>query len=192
VDENNIITDFVEKPQHFVSDLAIIGIYYFNDGDWLKKELQYLLDNNIREKGEYQLTNALENMKKKGARFSPGAITEWLDCGNKDATVFTNQRVLEFLANENMVHPSAQLNNATLVQPCYIGENCVLENSVVGPHVSLGKGCKISSSVVSNSIIQDEALITNAVVSNSMMGKAAGVEGRKLDLSISDYSTLIV
>jgi glucose-1-phosphate thymidylyltransferase len=192
VDENNIITDFVEKPQHFVSDLAIIGIYYFNDGDWLKKELQYLLDNNIREKGEYQLTNALENMKKKGARFSPGAITEWLDCGNKDATVFTNQRVLEFLANENMVHPSAQLNNATLIQPCYIGENCVLENSVVGPHVSLGKGCKISSSVVSNSIIQDEALITNAVVSNSMMGKAAGVEGRKLDLSISDYSTLIV
>lgn len=192
VDENNIITDFVEKPQHFVSDLAIIGIYYFNDGDWLKKELQYLLDNNIREKGEYQLTNALENMKKKGARFSPGAITEWLDCGNKDATVFTNQRVLEFLANENMVHPSARLNNATLIQPCYIGENCVIENSVVGPHVSLGKGCKITSSVVSNSIVQDEAIITNAVLSNSMMGKAAGVEGRKLDLSISDYSTLIV
>jgi glucose-1-phosphate thymidylyltransferase len=75
----NVITDFVEKPQEFVSDLAIIGIYYFKDGDYLKKELQYLLDNDIKEKGEYQLTNALENMKAKGTRFTPGKVTEWLD-----------------------------------------------------------------------------------------------------------------
>ena len=61
-----VLTDFVEKPETFVSDLAIIGIYYFKDGNNLKNELQYLLDNNIKDKGEYQLTNALENMKNKG------------------------------------------------------------------------------------------------------------------------------
>src|SRR5581483_5997999 len=66
LDENDVITDFIEKPQTFVSDLAIIGIYYFKDGAYLRSELQYLLDNNIMEKGEFQLTNALENMKKKG------------------------------------------------------------------------------------------------------------------------------
>src|SRR6478609_818944 len=96
VNEKNVITDFVEKPETFVSDLAIIGIYYFKDGENLRKELQYLLDNNIRDKGEYQLTNALENMKNKGLQFTPGKVIEWLDCGNKDSTVYTNQRVLEF------------------------------------------------------------------------------------------------
>src|ERR1035437_9092499 len=93
INNEGFITDFVEKPQEFVSDLAIIGIYYFKDGDYLKKEIQYLLDNDIRE---CQLTNALENMKNKGTKFVPGKVSEWLDCGNKEATVFTNQRVLEY------------------------------------------------------------------------------------------------
>ena len=77
--ENNIITDFVEKPVEFVSDLAIIGIYYFKSGETLHSELQFLIDNDIREKGEYQLTNAMENMKNKGMQFVPGAVDEWLD-----------------------------------------------------------------------------------------------------------------
>jgi glucose-1-phosphate thymidylyltransferase len=83
LDANNVITDFVEKPEHFVSDLAIIGIYYFKDGKNLANELQYLIDNDIKDKGEYQLTNALENMKNKGVKFKPGQVDEWLDCGNK-------------------------------------------------------------------------------------------------------------
>ena len=72
LNSDNVITDFVEKPTEFVSDLAIIGIYYFKDGAYLKDELQYLIDNNIKEKGEFQLTNALENMKQKGTKFVPG------------------------------------------------------------------------------------------------------------------------
>ena len=92
--ENNIITDFIEKPKEFVSDLAIIGIYYFKSGETHESELQYLIDNDIKEKGEYQLTNAMENMKNKGMQFVPGKVDEWLDCGNYAATVYTNQRVL--------------------------------------------------------------------------------------------------
>ena len=94
LDKQNIISGFVEKPQHFVSDLAIIGIYYFRDGETLRKELQYLIDNNIRDKGEFQLTSAMENMRTKGAKFIPGPVNEWLDCGNKDATLQTNKRML--------------------------------------------------------------------------------------------------
>ena len=101
VNADNVITDFVEKPKEYVSDLAIIGIYYFKDGIYLKNELQYLIDNNITEKGEFQLTNALENMKQKGTKFVPGKVDEWLDCGNYKATVYTNQRVLEFIKEEN-------------------------------------------------------------------------------------------
>jgi len=90
LNEKNQIIDFVEKPNHFVSDLAIIGIYYFKSGETLREELQYLLDNEIVKGGEYQLTDALENMKVKGMKFVPGQVDEWMDCGNKNVTVETN------------------------------------------------------------------------------------------------------
>ena len=188
VNENNVITDFVEKPQDFVSDLAIIGIYYFKDGDYLKSELQYLIDNNIKEKGEYQLTNALENMKQKGAQFSPGKITEWLDCGNKDATVYTNSRVLAFNEGDSLVAKSVKSNHSLIIEPCYIGENAVLENSIVGPYASVGANTKIVNSNVKNSIIQNNSHIENCVIDNSMIGAYAEIKQSIMDLSVSDYS----
>lgn len=188
VNENNVITDFVEKPQSFVSDLAIIGIYYFKDGDYLKKELQYLLDNNIKEKGEFQLTNALENMKQKGAQFSPGKITEWLDCGNKDATVYTNSRVLAFNEGNSLVAKSVKNVNSLIIEPCYIGENALIENSIVGPYASIGANTSIINSNVKNSIIQNNSTIQNCIVDNSMVGAYAVLKQSSMDLSVSDYS----
>lgn len=189
LDDAGVITDFVEKPEHFVSDLAIIGIYYFKDGDYLKKELKYLLDNNIREKGEFQLTNALENMKAKGTKFVPGKVTEWLDCGNKDATVYTNQRILEFdKSKSELKHASAGIENSVIIEPCFIGENVKIVNSVVGPHVSLGKGTIVENSVIRNSIIQTNTKLISANIVNSMVGNHAEVRGKALDLSVGDYN----
>lgn len=188
VNENNVITDFVEKPQEFVSDLAIIGIYYFKDGEYLKSELQYLLDNDIKEKGEYQLTNALENMKQKGTKFSPGKITEWLDCGNKDATVYTNARVLAFNTGGSLVSSTIKNTNSLIIEPCYIGENAVLENSIIGPYASIGANCRISNSNIKNSIVQNNSQIENAVIDNSMIGAYAEIKQAAKDLSVSDYS----
>jgi glucose-1-phosphate thymidylyltransferase len=189
IDGDGFITDFVEKPQEFVSDLAIIGIYYFKDGEYLRKELQYLLDNDIREKSEYQLTNALENMKRKGTRFVPGKVEEWLDCGNKDATVHTNRRVLDYQTGAARVAASVRQEHSVIIPPCYIGENVVLKNSVVGPYVSIGAGSRIESSVVSNSILQTGVNLKHAVVDNSMIGHSAQLQLRPEQLSISDYST---
>jgi glucose-1-phosphate thymidylyltransferase len=189
VDTNNVITDFVEKPQTFVSDMAIIGIYYFRDGDNLRKELQYLIDNNIVEKGEYQLTNALENMKSKGMKFVPGNVDEWLDCGNKDATVNTNQRVLENHRGDKLIADSVRNSGSVIIEPCFIGENVELINCVIGPHVSIGAGSRLEQVVASNSILQTGTRISNVVLSNSMIGHSAEVSGRPAELSISDYST---
>ena len=191
LDNNQIITDFVEKPVEFVSDLAIIGIYYFQDGEYLKRELQYLLDNDIKEKGEYQLTNALENMKAKGTKFVPGKVTEWLDCGNKDATVYTNQRILEFNRdNKHLVAENVQLINSQIIPPCYIGENVVLTNSVVGPYVSLGDNTKVNDSKIKNTIVQTNAKIKRADLSNSMLGNFVEYSGTSSNASIGDYTTL--
>ncbi len=188
VNEQNIITDFVEKPQTFVSDLAIIGIYYFKDGDTLKNELQYLLDHNIKEKGEFQLTNALENMKQKGANFSPGKITEWLDCGNKDATVYTNARILSFDHTESNNKALLVSRNSLVIEPCYIGKNVVLENSIIGPYASIGDNTQITNSNIRNSIVQQNVVIENTIAENSMLGAFSEVKQSAIDLSISDYS----
>lgn len=187
---DNVITDFVEKPEHFVSDLAIIGIYYFKDGEYLKNELQYLIDNNIKEKGEFQLTNALENMKQKGTKFVPGKVDEWLDCGNYKATVYTNQRVLEFIKNDLKPDASLQNDNSIIIQPCYIGKNVKLKNTVVGPHVSIGDNVTINQSIVSNSIIQSNTTIEKANIKDSMIGNHVKIKQQQQELSVGDYTEL--
>jgi glucose-1-phosphate thymidylyltransferase len=193
LDAKGGITDFVEKPTEFVSDLAIIGIYYFKDGDYLKKELQYLLDNNITEKGEFQLTNALENMKTKGTKFMPGQVTEWLDCGNKNATVYTNQRVLEFdKSKAELKGKNIKNKNSLIIEPCFIGDNVELNDSIIGPHASIGANTKIFGSIIKNSIVQADGKINNASVTNSMLGTGAEVNGKAIEISISDFTQLVV
>lgn len=190
LDGNGNITGFIEKPKEFVSDLAIIGIYYFRDGVNLKQELQYLIDNDIRGNNEYQLTDALENMKAKGMVFAPGKVEEWLDCGNKDATVYTNSRVLINHADELTVPESVILENSRVIQPCFIGEHVKLVNSTVGPNVSLGKNSVVENSVVENSIIQSDTKIVKAKIKNAMIGNHVVYSGESEDLSIGDYSVV--
>jgi len=189
VDEQNHIKEFVEKPANYVSDLAIIGIYYFKDGAYLKENLQYLIDNDIKDNGEYQITDALERMKEDGTHFVPGEVIEWLDCGNKNATVNTNQRILEFIKEEeDLVAESIDFKNALIVPPCFIGENVKIENSIVGPHVSVGKGTQILRSVISNSIIQEDSHIEGVNIDNSMVGNHTSLKTKTQSLSIGDYN----
>ena len=189
---DGVITDFVEKPVEFVSDLAIIGIYYFKNGEILRDEIQYLLDNDIKEKGEYQLTNALENMKSKGLRFVPGKVNEWMDCGNKEITVETNGKVLQFAkeAGHNLISKTVSLNGSTIIEPCYIGEHVTLNNSTIGPGVSIGDHSTVENSNIRNSLIQTHTTIENADLDGAMIGNHAYYNGEFKSVSIGDYSEL--
>ena len=190
VNEEKIITDFVEKPEFFVSDLAIIGIYYFKSGENLNKELQYLIDNDIKDKGEYQLTNALENMKNKGLKFTTGEVAEWLDCGNKDATVYTCERVLDHNKNTEMIAVDSQIINSKIIEPCFIGSGTKIENSIIGPNVSIGNNTIILNSQIKESIIQNASKIENAKLYKSMIGNNVFFDGHNIELevSIGDFS----
>ena len=192
LNENNQIIDFVEKPKEFISDLAIIGIYFFKSGETLRSELQYLLDNNVVKGGEYQLTDALENMKIKGMKFVPGKVDEWMDCGNKNVTVETNSRLLGFLHQDgqNLVSPDVKLENATIIPPCFIAEDVYLVNATIGPNVSLGKGTHVFDSVIKNSLIQTHTHIKNANLNQAMIGNHASFDGNFTSISIGDYSIL--
>ncbi len=192
LNDKNQIVDFVEKPSTFVSDLAIIGIYYFKSGEALRSELQYLLDNNVVKGGEYQLTDGLENMKVKGMKFVPGKVDEWMDCGNKNVTVDTNSRLLKFLHDdgEKLIDSNVDATNSKIIEPCYIGKNVTLKNATVGPNVSLGDGCTVEDSTIKNSLIQNHSKITNADLDNAMIGSHAAFNGNFKHISIGDYSVL--
>lgn len=190
LNDNNEIIEMVEKPTSFVSDLAIIGIYYFKDGKALANEMQYLLDHDIKEKGEYQFTTALQALAKKGARFRPGQVSEWLDCGNKNVTVQTNQRYLNFIKDQKLVSDKAKVINSVIIPPCYVGDNVQIENSVIGPFVSIGKDSRITDSRVMNSIIQNNTHVKLGVLENTMLGNFVNFEGRALDLSVGDFNNI--
>lgn len=189
LDAAGVISDFVEKPSTFVSDLAIVGIYYFREGERLRAALHHIISNDIKEKGEFQLTTALEKLKVEGLRFKTGEVEEWLDCGNKENILNSNERMLEIHRNEpDLVSKKATLENSIIIAPCFIGENVVLRNSVVGPHVSIGSNSLVENTIITGSIIQQRSTIRNAVLDNSMVGNSSKYIGSKSELNLGDFS----
>ena len=129
-------------------------------------------------------------MKSKGKKLRAATVEEWLDCGNKDATVYTNRRMLEIKKGAAANHTSkANIKNSVIIEPCFIGAEVKIENSVVGPYASIGKGTALNNSVVRNSIVQTNTIIDAQCIDNSMIGSFVKLEGRMKDLSIGDYTT---
>ncbi len=192
LNEVNEIIDFVEKPMEFVSDLAMIGIYFFKDGAALKSEINYLLENNLQKGGEYQLPDALRRLTEKGTAFLPGKVDDWLDCGNKKVTVETNKQVLNFdyELGLNLVDKNADVVNSTIVQPCFIGAGVKIIDSVVGPHVSIGENSIVRSSVLSNCLIQNDVSLAHLNLKDSMIGTSVEIHQKPKDLSVGDFTKI--
>ncbi|MEP1034643.1 sugar phosphate nucleotidyltransferase [Ekhidna sp.] len=186
--EKGIITDFIEKPKDFISDQAIIGIYYFKKGEDLKAEIDFLIKNNIRGGGEFQLTMALESLKNKGTNFTIGTVNEWLDCGNKAITVASNSKYLSFLKGKNLISEKASIENCEIIEPVFIDEGSSVSNSTIGPNVSIGKKCKISNSKLSESLIQNNTTLEDVDLTNSMIGNFVNLKSQPKSVSLGDYS----
>lgn len=193
LNDNDEIVELVEKPETFVSDQAVIGIYYFKDVAVLKEKLQEILDENVMNGGEYQINDGIKRMMAEGKLFKTGTVDEWMDCGNKAITIETNQRMLGFLkadGEEQLVASSAKLENANIIEPCFVGENVVLKNTTIGPFVSVGNGTVIENSTIENSLIQTNTEIKNAKLNNAMIGNNVKYNGEFTSISIGDYSVL--
>jgi len=188
INSSGIISEFIEKPKKFISDLAIIGIYQFKNGEKLKKELQFLIDNNIKEKGEYQLTSALEKMKEKGINFITEEVEEWLDCGNKNALISTNRKLLEI--KPSIKNTPKKHENCIITPPCYFGKNVQLKNCTIGPFVSVNDNTSIQNSNIKNSIIQSNCHIKNAKLDNAMLGNNVNYNGNGKCVDLGDFSSI--
>jgi glucose-1-phosphate thymidylyltransferase len=166
-DSDGRITRLVEKPQEFVSDEAIVGIYYIKDTKVLKECLKYLMDNDIRTKNEFQLTDALEMMIQKGCKFRTAPVSRWLDCGLVETLLETDAHVL----NRNDDSASLKFEGTEIIPPCYVGKNAKIHGCKIGPNVSIGDDCEISGCSISDAIIWNGVKIANGKVCNTVVHK---------------------
>jgi glucose-1-phosphate thymidylyltransferase len=186
--EQNQITQLVEKPETFVSNLALVGIYFIKDTRSLYDSLQTLMRNNIRTRGEYQLTDALSIMLEKGNTFTVAQIKDWLDCGKPETLLSTNSQLLK---DRKIAQSNHQFgNDVTIIEPCFIGKNVSLQNCTIGPEVSLFEGVQIKDSTVRNSIIDENSIINDSQLHDSIVSKEAVVQSAKGIVNIGDYSTI--
>jgi glucose-1-phosphate thymidylyltransferase len=116
-------------------------------------------------------------------------VDEWWDCGNKDATVNTNSRLLDTRPELFHVDHNRYNGGTKIIEPCFIGENVKISGSTIGPYVSIGDNTVIENSTIHNSIIQNNSRISNIELRNSMIGNHVLLDGKSHEFSIGDYST---
>ena len=186
--EKSFITEFYEKPVEFVSDEAIIGIYYFKDSKILADKIHYIMTNDIRGNNEYQLTDALQMMLDDGLVFKSQTVDNWLDCGNKDILIRTAGYVLQhFDVQSNL---DAKKNNSVIIEPVYLGDNVVLNNCVLGPNVSVEDNSVLTNVIAKNSIISSNSRLSNIVFENSMFGNNSSFFQSIKILDVGDYDKI--
>lgn len=184
------VTQLIEKPEDPVSNEALIGIYYIRELADVKTEIDYLIENDLKGKGdEYHLTDALDRRLQKNDLFTTANVDAWMDCGTIPALLETTGRVLE---RESDGKHQGTVEDSVIHEPVYIGPNATVENAVIGPHVSVEEGATVSNSVVRESIVFAEGEVENAVLTDSIVGRQAVTNGPVQSVNIGDHSELNV
>ena len=182
----NYVDGFVEKPKNPVSNKAIIGIYYFKDGPGLLVEIELLIKNNITVKGEYQLTDALENLRKSNKKIGIGNVDVWMDCGSKETLINTSIDLLKIYGT--FFGMNVKNENSVIIDPCFIGDNVEINGSVIGPFVSIDNDSIINGCVLKNTMVMKESKIENVCLDNSIVGNKCQVKKEPNNINIGDFS----
>ncbi len=188
VEKEGKITDFVEKPDEPISNLAIIGVYYFKDGAELKKEIEYLLDNDIRGKGnEFQLTDALDRLLKDDKVFKKATVDQWLDCGTLPAWLETSGIITK---KEYEEVDKDRFPGTKIIPPVYIGDDVELENCIIGPKASIAEGSTLKKCTVKNSLIQEHAQLEDCKIEDSTIGRHVELKNVDQEVHLGDHSKI--
>jgi glucose-1-phosphate thymidylyltransferase len=184
VTENGVIKKVIEKPQKPVSKLALVGLYYFSDSESLSKNLNLLVEKNIRTKNEYQLTDAIQLMIEAGEVFTIFPVEGWYDCGKPETLLSTNQYLLKKDGKYK------KYKNVVINPPVFIAPDAKIINSVIGPNTTIDAGSVIDSSIIKNSIVGSNAIVNNTLLDNSIVGNNSVVKGSYKRLNSGDSSEI--
>jgi len=182
--ENGTVKGLVEKPKDPQSNMAIIGLYYISQTAMLRNHLKMLVASGVNSDGEIQLTDALQSMIDDGAVFKAHSVEGWYDCGKRETLIATNRHLLE-------KHGSPQSREGSvIIPPSYIAPSAVVEDSIIGPYVSISDRAVIKNAIIKNSIIGYEAEVRNALLTDSLVGHRAVVFGDFRELNVGDSSEI--
>jgi len=186
--ENGLVSKFVEKPKIPKSNLAMVGLYKIKEVKALLEGIDYNIKNDIRTRGEFQLTDGLMRMIEKGVEFTTIPVNKWFDCGRKEILLETNAMLLdkEGYASSNLPN----FDGTIIIHPVSIGENCEITNSIIGPHVTIGNNTQIDSSVIKESIIGSYSSISEIILKHSVVGSDAAIHGWSQSLNIGDNTEI--
>jgi len=179
------VTRLIEKPQDMANNLAVVGFYYFHKAESLLSAIEEQMERNITIKGEYFLVDAINIMLEHGARMKPRPVTVWMDAGMPEALLETNHYLLE---NGRDNSAEAARPGVAIIPPVFIHPSAIIENSVIGPYVSLGEDCCLKQVIVRNSILDEGADVESIVLENSLLGRYVQVHGQANHLNLGDQS----
>jgi len=187
VESGGAVRKLVEKPAEFISDLAIVGVYYFTNGLEMIGACRELMMSGTRTRGEFQLTDAMQMMLGRGAPFGMFTVSDWFDCGKPETLLQTNAALLDRAGGN-----CREIAGSTVVPPVHVAAGASIEGCLIGPHASIGAGCSLKGCIVRNSILSEGCILESAFLDGSILGRGASITGRPLALSIGDSSSLLV
>jgi glucose-1-phosphate thymidylyltransferase len=198
VDEQGRVRRLIEKPQNMANNLALVGCYYFRSAEELLSAIEEQMKRDIRLKDEFFLADAINILIERGARIRVDKIEAWLDTGTIESTLETNRYLLERDARAlpgNNGNGKKQLPGVKVISPVFIHETAEISDSQIGPNASIAENCRVSGSVIEDSIIEADCEITDISLKRSIVGRKAKVQGRGtkevLTLNISDDSSVV-
>jgi glucose-1-phosphate thymidylyltransferase len=180
--KDGFASKLIEKPDKPISKKALVGVYYIKSSQLLKGALQEILVKDIRTRGEYQLTDALQLMIVKGVKFSTFDVEGWYDCGKPETLLETNRHLL------SRIKKVGQRKGSVLIPPVFLPKSCQVENSVIGPNVSVGEYAVIRHSVIKNSILGERSEVSFCLLDSSLVGNNSQVLGKFQKLNVGDSS----
>jgi glucose-1-phosphate thymidylyltransferase len=184
------ITNMVEKAEVPPSNLAIVGVYLLGNPALLYEGLDWIMANNVRTKNEFQLTDALVYMLKKGDDMQAFEIKEWLDCGKPETLLDTNRRILEIKYADAHLEYRRQFPSSVFVPPVVLGPGCSVEHSVIGPYVSMASGITVKHSIMADCTVGKGSKLGSVNIHDSMIGEFAEVENATGVLNVGDHSMI--
>ena len=182
--KDGFVSKLIEKPEHPTSNLAIVGLYFIKRPDLLLECLKEMIKNDVRTKGEFQLTDGLQMMIERGQKIKTFTIDGWYDCGKPETLLDTNRHLL----SQNSTHGSPP--GVVVIPPVFISKKAVVKNSIIGPNTTIAAGATVEDSIVRNSIVSEDAKVQSALLEESIIGTNASVKGGYKRINIGDSSEL--
>jgi glucose-1-phosphate thymidylyltransferase len=188
MDSDGMVTHVVEKPQIPKSNMALVGIYKIRETEMVFDCLEINISQGLRTHGEYNITDAIDCMIKKGAQFKAFKVENWFDCGKKETLLESNATLLKKFGAQ--VQCQQKYENTVLIQPVSIGENCDIKNSIIGPNVTVGENTTIEQSILKESIIGAYSNLFDIVLDYSIIGSDTSIRGETRSLNIGDNTNI--